>query len=104
MPPVVTGCAFCQEATGKRFCELAGIELASPRSEISHRRCLPREVIFPEGGPPVAAHCIRSGIVKLSKRGARGEPLIIRLLGSGHLIEFFDFGLGISHSHLLKTT
>jgi CRP/FNR family transcriptional regulator, polysaccharide utilization system transcription regulator len=88
MPVTEAGCAFCQEPTGKRFCELAGIELGVPRAEIGHRSCLPREIIFPEGGPPAAAHCIRSGIVKLSKRGSRGEPLIIRLLGSGHLIGY----------------
>jgi len=88
MPPAEEGCAFCQEATGKRFCELAGIALTAPWEGIERRRCLPRELIFREGSPAEAAHCIRSGIVKLYKRGAKGEPLIIRLLGGGRLIGY----------------
>lgn len=81
-------CAYCQAGGGGPHCELAGIPAVEAAAGIEGRRYEPRQGIFAEGTPPVAAYCVRAGIVKLFKQGARGEPVIIRLLGAGHLIGY----------------
>ena len=46
------------------------------------------QVLFREGDEASAVYCVKSGLVKLYKSGARGEPFIIRLLGQGRLIGY----------------
>jgi CRP/FNR family transcriptional regulator len=45
-------------------------------------------LLFDEGAPPFAVHCIRMGRVKLFKSGPGGEEQIIRILGSGDLVGY----------------
>jgi CRP/FNR family transcriptional regulator len=45
-------------------------------------------MLFDEGAPPFAVHCIRTGQVKLLKSGPGGEEQIIRVLGSGELVGY----------------
>jgi CRP-like cAMP-binding protein len=40
----------------------------------------PGQVLFYEDAPPLATHCICSGLIKVTKSGPRGEEQIIRLL------------------------
>ena len=46
------------------------------------------QLLFDEGAPAFAVHCIRRGRVKLLKSGPGGEEQIIRVLGSGELIGY----------------
>lgn len=48
----------------------------------------PGQILFEEGAHAHSVYCLKSGLVKLYKHGARGEPFIIRLLGRGRLIGY----------------
>ncbi|MFH1681549.1 MAG: Crp/Fnr family transcriptional regulator [Candidatus Eisenbacteria bacterium] len=46
-------------------------------------RFKPRQVVFHEGTPPLAAYCLREGRVKLYRSGKRGEEIVLRVVGPG---------------------
>jgi CRP-like cAMP-binding protein len=48
----------------------------------------PGRVLFNEGAPPLSVHCIRSGLVKITKVGSGGEEQILRILGPGEVVGY----------------
>jgi CRP-like cAMP-binding protein len=48
----------------------------------------PGQIVFHEGNRADTVYCVASGCVKLLKSGARGEPLMIRVLGQGELLGY----------------
>ena len=46
------------------------------------------QVLFDEGAPPLAVHCIRTGLVKVSKLSPGGEEQIIRVLRGGEVVGY----------------
>ncbi len=46
------------------------------------------QVLFNEGAPSLATHCIRTGLVKVTKLGPGGEEQIIRVLRSPDLVGY----------------
>jgi len=81
-------CSFCGSRESAAFCQLAGLDPGQDRAAISVSRYGDRQTVFQEGNPALAVFCVRSGIVKLSKTSATGDPLIIRLLGRGRLLGY----------------
>jgi CRP/FNR family transcriptional regulator, polysaccharide utilization system transcription regulator len=46
------------------------------------------QILFDEGAPPLATHCIRAGIVKVTKLGPGGEEQIIRVLRPADVVGY----------------
>lgn len=46
------------------------------------------QVLFDEGTPPLAVHCIRTGLVKVTKLGPGGEEQIIRVLRPPNVVGY----------------
>ena len=46
------------------------------------------QILFDEGAPALAVHCICSGVVKVTKLGTQGEEQIIRVLCSGEVVGY----------------
>lgn len=83
--PHEVGCAACGGRAASPFSSLAGKALRQFERERTVNTYQRGQVIFYEGEPPLAVHCIRSGRVKVSKRGGRGDDLVIRFLGPGEI-------------------
>jgi CRP/FNR family transcriptional regulator len=61
------------------------LKLDKAQSAHEYRR---GQIIFYEGNPPLAVHCIYSGSVKLYKTGRGDKKIAIRLLGRGKLMGY----------------
>lgn len=70
------------------FCTLAGSHLTRLDREKTVHEYQRGQVIFYEGNPAGAIHCIYSGRVKLYKTGPKGDYQIIRLLGPGEIMGY----------------
>ena len=46
------------------------------------------QILFDEGAPPLATHCIRAGLVKVTKLGPGGEEQIIRVLRPADVVGY----------------
>jgi len=58
------------------------------RGSVTSLQCGPEQILFHEGDEANAVYCLKSGMVKLYKSGGSGDPLIIRLVGPGHLVGY----------------
>lgn len=48
----------------------------------------PGQILFGEGAPPLAVHCVRAGLVKVTKLGSGGEEQIIRVLRPPNVVGY----------------
>jgi len=81
-------CVSCDTRPRGLFRTLTGSCLLKlDRAQVAHeyRR---GQVIFYEGNPPLAVHCVYSGGVKLYKTGRDDKKIVIRLLGRGRLMGY----------------
>jgi len=81
-------CEVCGHRAESIFCSLAGVHLEQLDREKMVHKYDQGEVIFYEGTPAMAVHCIYSGRVKLYKSGPKGEAQVIRLLGPGDIFGY----------------
>lgn len=70
------------------FCNLDKKRLMKLQREKVVKNYKRGQVIFHEGTPSAAIHCIYSGLVKLYKVGRDGQEIVIRLLKSGEVLGF----------------
>lgn len=81
-------CAACGLARQGFFCSVAVARgECTPQGRVL-RRFKRGEVVFREGEPAAAVHCIQIGAVKLYKLGREGEEVVIRLLGPGDIMGY----------------
>jgi CRP/FNR family transcriptional regulator len=88
MKPPEVSCEVCGHRAESIFCSLAGAHLEQLDREKTVRRFEKGEVIFYEGTPAHAVHCIYTGRVKIYKTGPKGESIVIRLLGPGEIFGY----------------
>jgi CRP/FNR family transcriptional regulator len=81
-------CEVCGHRAESIFCSLAGAHLEQLDREKMVHKYDQGEVIFYEGTPAMAVHCIYSGRVKLYKSGPKGDAQVIRLLGPGDIFGY----------------
>jgi CRP-like cAMP-binding protein len=81
-------CAACGNSSRGFFCSIAGAHLERiGRGKIVHRYQR-GDIVFREGEPASAIHCIQQGTVKVYKLGRDGEEVVIRLLGPGDIMGY----------------
>jgi len=81
-------CEICGHRAESIFCALAGAHLEKLEREKTVHKYEKGQVIFWEGTPAFAIHCLYSGAVKLYKTGPKAEPQVIRLLGPGEIFGY----------------
>src|SRR3972149_714257 len=88
MKPRSLHCSVCGHRAESIFCALAGAHLEKLEREKTVHKYEKGQVIFWEGTPAFAIHCLYSGAVKLYKTGPKTEPQVIRLLGPGEIFGY----------------
>ena len=88
MKKPVVHCEVCGHRAESIFCSLAGTHLEELDREKLVHRYEKGEVIFYEGTPALAVHCIYSGRVKIYKSSPKGDAVVIRLLGPGDIFGY----------------
>lgn len=86
--PAEAGCTACGVRGTSPFCSLTGRSRRQFERERTVHTYERGQVVFYEGEPPLAMHCIRSGRVKIFKRSGRGDDLVIRILGPGEILGY----------------
>lgn len=81
-------CTTCDKRAQSLFRSLTGSHLLKlDREQVAHEYQR-GQIIFYEGNPPLAVHCVYSGTVKLYKTRSDGKRVVIRLLGPRELIGY----------------
>ena len=88
MKPRSLHCSVCGHRAESIFCALAGAHLEKLEREKTVHKYEKGQVIFWEGTPAFAIHCLYSGRVKIYKTGPKGDPIVIRLLGPGEIFGY----------------
>lgn len=81
-------CGICGAHADNLFCGLSP-ELRERIEETSSVQTFRKgQIIFQQGSPAFAIHCIRTGRLKLYKTTRRGDRQVLRLLGPGDIVGF----------------
>ena len=88
MRPTESTCAECRSEEAGVLWQASDLPASWRQAQFKPIRCAPGKLLFREGEDASAVYCLKSGMVKLYKTGAQGEPCIIRLLGRGRLIGY----------------
>jgi CRP/FNR family transcriptional regulator len=86
--PVKLSCTACRSEESGALWGTPDLPVSWLQSKITPTRLARGQILFQEGSDSLAVFCLKSGMVKLYKTGAQGEPYIIRLLGRGRLIGY----------------
>ncbi len=84
--PTTDVCRDCPSRKSGIFSRLDSVQFGALTRNASTHRHGPDEVVFYEGNPAFAVHCISYGRVKLYRHGRHGSDLILRILGPGEVI------------------
>ena len=88
MDKVLTHCAFCGSRADSLFCRLTEQAMEKLDSGKAVQEFAARQIVFHEGAPPFALHCLHRGAVKLFKTLEKGGRQTLRLLGPGEVFGY----------------
>jgi CRP/FNR family transcriptional regulator len=81
-------CLFCEHAKTGVFCALEHAALQRLDAGKSIYQYGSGNVLYYEGGAPLAIYCVHDGLLKLTKSTPEGRSVVIRLLGKGEIVGF----------------
>ena len=79
-------CESCSKNLNNLFSKLNGDPLDKLKSNKSTQDYKKGHILFAEGSEAHSVFCIRSGLVKLIKKGRNNEEIVLKLLKSGDVI------------------